>query len=559
MSKKFVGIPAVYPKLLELRQSKNASFKPNPYLKPETKLRYYQVIGSLHMLLLNRMVLGDSTGLGKTLQVLAAYAFVLSNNSTMKLLVVCQKSAMYQWAEEVDKFMQGITCRVVTSEYKGLTRSKARKAHYEDFDENIMIINYNPLLDEYEMIKDAMGSNYTVVFDECIAFKNRKTKTHFACENVAQDAQRVYGLSATIIKNGLEEVYGVYNVVVPGLFGRITHFKKKFCKEEMMKLKIKGKFRKIPKVVGYKNLKEFKQVIDPYFLLRKKEDVASELPKLVSRKVVLEMGQNQKDLYKEALKGIVYEERVKRQFFEISDLVRNGADDERTLKKFDVLKDKYNQFLTDEGKKRGKLAALVYCQMVSNCPSLVQEGVSESSKEDELRRLLEDELINDKVIVFTRFKSGIPNLEVLCERAGIKFSRITGDDSSRDRNTAQKLFQEDPSYKVIFITTAGSASLNLQSAGVIIFYDTPWSYGDLVQTVGRAQRIGSLQEHVLLIHLINKGTIDEKVMSKVTKKKDLSDEILGNTAEGALDFTSADDNVIDDLFADIMKDAENLS
>ena len=65
MPQKFVGIPSVYPKLVELRKSKTAEFKPNNLLKPETKLRYYQVIGALHMMLLNRMVLGDGTGLGK--------------------------------------------------------------------------------------------------------------------------------------------------------------------------------------------------------------------------------------------------------------------------------------------------------------------------------------------------------------------------------------------------------------------------------------------------------------------------------------------------------------
>jgi SNF2 family DNA or RNA helicase len=109
----------------------------------------------------------------------------------------------------------------------------------------------------------------------------------------------------------------------------------------------------------------------------------------------------------------------------------------------------------------------------------------------------------------------------------------------------------------MFITTAGSASLNLQAAGVIIFYDTPWSYGDLVQTIGRAQRIGSIQEHILLLHFINKGTIDVRVMSKVSDKKDLSDDILGDTAKGALVFIE-DDDTIDSLFRGILEDAETL-
>ena len=73
MPQSFVGVPTVYPKLIELRKSKTAEFKPNNLLKAETKLRYYQVVGSLHMMLLDRMVLGDGTGLGKTIEAIAAY------------------------------------------------------------------------------------------------------------------------------------------------------------------------------------------------------------------------------------------------------------------------------------------------------------------------------------------------------------------------------------------------------------------------------------------------------------------------------------------------------
>ena len=69
----FVAIPSVYPKLLEIRESKTAQFKNNQYLKETTVLRYYQVVGALHFILLNRMVLGDGTGLGKSIQTLDIY------------------------------------------------------------------------------------------------------------------------------------------------------------------------------------------------------------------------------------------------------------------------------------------------------------------------------------------------------------------------------------------------------------------------------------------------------------------------------------------------------
>jgi hypothetical protein len=53
---------------------------------------------------------------------------------------------------------------------------------------------------------------------------------------------------------------------------------------------------------------------------------------------------------------------------------------------------------------------------------------------------------------------------------------------------------------------------------------------------------------------VNKGTIDVRVINKVSEKKDLSTEILGDTSEGALDFTKHDLDVVDDLYDSLLKD-----
>ena len=499
-----------------------------------------------------------------TCETIAAYSFLLEKEPNLKLLVICPKSAVYQWQEEFEKFSQGITTRVLENKYQGKEGFAARSLQYKAFTENVLITNYNPLLEEYEYIKNILLPSYMMVIDEVHTIKNRKAKINFSCKEVAMSASRVYGLSATVIKNSLEEVYGVYSVVVPGLFGNITSFLKQYTHTKLMKLRIGGKDRYIPQLdttkglCGYKSLDQFKQLIDPYILARKKEDVASELPKLISRKVILKMEPAQKELYKKALNGILYEEKVKRDFYEVADSVRNGSNDAKTLSKYEELKKKYEMFLTDEGKKRGKLAALTYCQMICNGPSLVGEE-GPSSKEIEFERLLVEELTEGKIIVFSRFKQGISNLEVICDRLHVGHTKISGDvTSSWDRDVAKRKFMEDPQCRVIFITLAGSASLNLQAAGTIIFYDTPWSYGDLVQTIGRAQRIGSIQEHVLLLHFANRGTIDMRVLNKVSGKKELSTEILGDTSKGALDFTGSEDVVVNDLFQDILEDAKGL-
>jgi len=527
----FAAKPSNYGFLKELRKSKTASLKPCSFLKESTKLRYYQVVGCLHLMSLSRMVLGDSAGLGKTLQAIASFCYNLLKDPTLKLLIVTPKSAMEQWAEEVEKFCTGISVHVLSLRYakakdseeydtpenfkargvkcKILRGFEARLAQYRSVNAQILISNYHPVQEDYTFLIENREPRYAVIYDECQEFKNDKTKTWFGAKEIADKAQRAYGLSATIIKNRLEEAYNIYKVIVPGLFGGKTKFHDQFTVRKKMSVGWGRKKRYFNKIVGYKNLKEFKERIDPFFLIRRTREVADELPHLISKKVILEMTEKQAKLYKEALSGELFRRLIKAKYFEFQEYMDGNPNP--TDKELDILEKlqfKYDESLTAEGLAKNKIAALSYCQLVSNGPGwLKQDG--ESSKEKEFKRLFEQELSTEKVIVFTRFKSGIPRLEAIMDELELKHEKITGDSSGEERKEARLKFSDsEKDVNAIFITYAGSAALNLQSANVILFYDTPWSYGDLYQTIGRAQRIGSIYEHVHLIHMVNTKTID---------------------------------------------------
>jgi SNF2 family DNA or RNA helicase len=305
----------------------------------------------------------------------------------------------------------------------------------------------------------------------------------------------------------------------------------------------KGRKRYFNKITGYKNLIEFKETIDPFFLIRRTRDVADELPQLISRKLVLEMSEAQGKLYQKALSGELYQKLIKEKYFKFQEYASKKDElTEKEEKIYELLKEKYEESLTKDGMQKNKIAALSYCQLVSNGPGWLNED-GESSKETEFRRLFDQELTDEKVIVFTRFKSGIKRLSAILKNLGLKYTQITGDDSIDDRNKARKLFQDmDGDHNIIFITQAGSAAINLQAAGIILYYDTPWSYGDLYQSIGRAQRIGSIQKHILLLHMVNIKTIDEHVLDILDSKKDLINQVVGDIAEGALSFK--DDEIV---------------
>lgn len=550
----------------KLRKAKKANLKPCSYIKETTLLRDYQTIGVAHLISLPRMVLGDGVGLGKTIQLIISYAYRLLDNPQLKLLVVTPKSAMEQWKEEIEKFCNNISVHVLTNNYmtinkkdknKTLRGFEARAQQYKEISSHILICNYRAIQEDYNFIIENRLPLYMVVFDEVQEIKNCKTKTWFAANMIASKAIYVYGVSATIIKNKLEEAYNIYRVIVPNLFPGKIKFYNDYVIKKKMSIWRHGKKRYFNKIIGYKNLDKFREIITPYFLMRKTQDVAKELPRLISRKLTLEMTPAQDMLYKKALSGELYRNIIKDKFFKFQEYFNSLTTySDKDYNKYEELKRKYEESLTKDGLIKNKIAALSYCQLVSNGPGWINEE-GESSKEIEFKRLFEQELLYEKTIVYTRFKSGIYKMEKILQELDIKYTKITGDEDLTEREKAKKLFQNTEDYKVIFITQAGSAAINLQAAGVILYYDTPWSYGDLYQSIGRAQRIGNLRDHILLLHMINKNTIDEHVIKILESKKELINEVMGDIASGAIEFENDkiifkdDESSIDQLFSSV--------
>ena len=143
------------------------------------------------------------------------------------------------------------------------------------------------------------------------------------------------------------------------------------------------------------------------------------------------------------------------------------------------------------------------------------------------------DLYDEKVIVFTRFKTMVDTAIPVLEKAGIKCVRVTGDENEYQRKEAMDAFQDpDDPTRVIWITMAGGDAINLQAAKALVFYDSPWSAGDYLQIVGRMIRIGSEHDTCYAIHLVCRDTIDERVMQVIRKKMGLIEQVLGERVKG---------------------------
>ena len=81
------------------------------------------------------------------------------------------------------------------------------------------------------------------------------------------------------------------------------------------------------------------------------------------------------------------------------------------------------------------------------------------------------------------------------------------------------------SYAFFHPASAGHG-LNLQQGGhSIVWFSVPWSLELYQQTVDRLYRQGQASETVSVIHLVTKGTIDERIV-KALRMKDSTQSAL---------------------------------
>lgn len=526
----------VYKRLKAIRERDDLTLKPLKHLKDTFThadgserpfhLRYYQIQGILHMSVLSRFVLGDDTGLGKSLMTIAAMCTAWQKKPNQKVIIITDKSAVLQWCSEFAKFSTGVQ----TFPYEGgpKKRVKVREAFLEAEGPSVLVMNYAKARVDMSHLQD--WRDYILVLDEVQACKSPTSNIHRVCAIMSHNASRCYGLTATLLGNNLMEGFGIFKVVKPNLFTSKNQFMHRYGIVE--KQMVPGKFRPITKVVGHteEQIEAFKAKIDPYYLGRAKFQVAKELPTLTIKNVDVPMSKFQEAKYMEILSGILE---------------------------------------TPEGEKETtKLTQIIYCLQAVDSPNLLpgleDDPNIKSPKLDMLLTMLtEGEFAGEKVIVSTRFRRMVDIIMPALKKAKIKAVRITGAETGEKRNNAKKLFQDPKSgVQVVCITDAAKQAVNLQAAKAIIFFDTDFSAGVYIQKIGRMIRIGSEHDKCYAIHLrATSGrrakTVDHRCMEILNKKMKLIERVIGKRIKGEGDEVDPvlEINDISALFESLREDA----
>lgn len=407
-----------------------------------------------------------------------------------RAVIICPaKSVLGSWkADGIDFFFPEMKYAVA----RQATKAK-RMAVYDDPTWEVLVTNYELVLRDIDKLVD-LGIKY-VLLDEVHEVRNHETKTAIAVKRLTIPANRVIGMTATPIQNHLGDLHGIMEVLGLGyVFGTKAQFERRHHDYKLVKVFYNGRSHDTKKLIGYKNTKLLKQMIEPFYLRRTYDDIDADVPDLLHRERWFELTPKQKKLYDNIKDGLV------------SKIDEN----------------------TDLNALRN--VALRLRQLCTTTATLT--GEDHSSKLDWLMQTLQGDWQNEKVIIFSNWKSSLKATTDRLNAAGIGHVIITSDDNKQEvREERRQIFWNDPNCRVLLGTTAIETSLNLQCAKVQVNLDMLWNPARHDQLAGRHRRVGSVHDSVFVFSLLTTGTIEEAMMHVLKRKQALADHIFDDQSK----------------------------
>jgi SNF2 family DNA or RNA helicase len=138
-----------------------------------------------------------------------------------------------------------------------------------------------------------------------------------------------------------------------------------------------------------------------------------------------------------------------------------------------------------------------------------------------------------KVVFFAKHIDVMDAAEETFTKAGIRFSSIRGDQTSKVRQKEIDAFVNDPEVAIAVCSlTAAGVGLNLQVASNIVLAELSWTDAEQTQAIDRCHRIGQT-EPVIAWRIIAAQTIDTKIAELIDSKAGLASRALDGSGEQA--------------------------
>jgi len=452
---------------------------------PKMKPLAHQVEASRFLAQHDSAALFDEQGLGKTKIVIDALAQLFSAHVVEGAVVICRKSLLRNWEEEISKHssLRSITLRG-TPNQKGL-----RFMWFAHF----YLINYDLVPSEVERLKRFLSARpMAIVLDESQRIKNPKSKAAQAIHAIAPLAKRRFIITGTPIANSPQDIWAQSFFLDGGVACGAT------VEEFYRRFHVQARPHK-EAVINEDGLRELRESLRS-FSIRRTKDAVLELPEKTYETHEVTLEKQQRQMY-DSLRDQLY---------------------------LDITTLDGDEVVDDAGNILKRMLRLV--EIASN-PKLFDASYSGLPAKFEIADRLVEEIVDraEKAIIWTNFIGNIRLLRRRYEPHGAAV--IYGDVPLDERAKIVATFQRSSDLKILIANPAAAREgLTLTAANHAIYLDRNFNLIDYLQSQDRIHRIS--QERPAYIHnLVGKDTIDAYIEDVVYRKQAIAEYVYGDSQD----------------------------
>lgn len=459
-------------------------------LQEPYKLIPFQHVGVEFLYQIRYGLIADTVGLGKTLQGFSAAYKMIKEGHADKCFVIVPSSIKKKWKRDIANFL-GVESVILEG------TPTERQSIYEKWIYNgdmFLITSYDTLrIDWGKYIEDSVVNNFGVIIDEVQYVKNNSAKRSKICRELVQhkNCKFRFGLSATYIDKGLEDLFGVMLIIDDSILG-ISYVK--FCSEYL-------KINPWGGVTGYRNVDRITDKMKYVSIRRHKEQVKdqldAELPEVNDNTLWIDLTKEQKKVYNEVCEGIIKEVADKERVGKIS---------------------MANMF-----------SQLAYLRQVTLSPELVGSKVKSSAKIDTLKEILPDIVEDNKVVIFSFFTGFVDIMERELNDIGIKCIAMHGkrsEGAQKNRQDNIDKFSDSKDINVLITSDILKEGLDIPAASYVINMDILWTPAGMVQRVGRIDRLSQKSKSIYAINIWSNQGIEKEMFDRVYEREEVATKVM---------------------------------
>lgn len=404
-----------------------------------------------------------------------SHAIINAYQKERRVLVVCPKTVMSVWADELQK--DG----VLKSKVSLITSANLRSGLNPNVGQWV-VANYEAVPKMPESLRDSFD---VVVLDEAVRIKNPGTKLSKFFTNNFRDAKRCIASGNIAPESPLE-----YFTPMQFLYGRWMG-----C----------GNYWQFRRAFFSSDYRGWTWWPKNNLIREKIKDAVKDSAYILTRKQV----------------GLANEKIYERRYVELPKPVR---------KLYNQMENEFAMALPDGNniEVSHTVAQVSYLSQLSGGGT--KEQLLSSHKINEAVDLIEGELADEQIVIWFRYNFELRELSKVLAKKGITHVCVTGDMSLAEREHVQSEFRRGIARIFLAQIKVGLYGLNLATASTAIYFSNPLSGNERTQSEDRIEH-NDKKEPLLYIDLLSKDTIDEDIYRALKSKHKQSRYFLGEVVQ----------------------------